>query len=364
MPRVSYSCLVQSAEHCICSGACIQLPCIDNYAPNLSGRCCLAPQYGEQVYNFREFFEDVLPRLHTGDIVLMSWPCEGQKGTQFSRCMAHTRTSHVATVYRPSDCMEVLKHRDRVFGDSVHPSRPLLFQALSGGECGSRTDTEKGGVELVDAEVFIKDYLDKHSHCRISTAVDPSAIGLHIVSARMLVGVERDAAFYRAFENSLTTFFNTRFEEDVMATNVMLSQIDLCQQCICCRCFLAKEDVSMLFCSELVAAVYRNANLVDQRNNVSEYVPAMFDSTRRLNLKEGVSLTKEHVLLGPGSLAERAAMGYPVLKEPMARHDTSSKAFGPGGFYGVEANKPMTNLFVPVPGQQTMGNSITESLLG
>ena len=83
-------------------------------------------------------------------------------------------------IYRPSESAFLL-HRDRVFGDKVHESRPLIFHAtagehteqggllgllasLAGGETGPRNEMEHGGVDLVDCEVWTKDYIDKWSH--------------------------------------------------------------------------------------------------------------------------------------------------------------------------------------------------------
>mmetsp|Transcript_79050 Transcript_79050/g.218798 ORF Transcript_79050/g.218798 Transcript_79050/m.218798 type:complete len:351 (+) Transcript_79050:130-1182(+) len=338
---------LSSAELCCCSGMCIDLPCMDRYAPNQSGCCCCTPRYIEEVHDIADFYQTVLPQLHTGDVVLCSWPVEGQTGTQISRCMAHTRTSHVGMVYRPSDSPGILKHRDMMFPDKVHASRPLMLHVIAAGECGPRMRTEKGGMDIVDLEVWTKDYMDKFSHCHKDCAEDVSMIGRQSFAVRMLVGVERDEAFYQAVEDVVEKYINTEFEKNVMTANVMVSQIDVCQAMPCCCCIRARKDTSMLFCSELTADAYKHTGLIDSGLNPSEMIPAMWDTTRKLKLRGDASLTVEHVCLGPATLEERRAMGYPDMADPSVRVDLSCETFGPGGFFGVDVAQPVQVLDAP-----------------
>lgn len=54
-----------------------------------------------------------------------------------------------------------------------------------------------------------------------------------------------------------------------------------------------KEDLSSLFCSELVAEAYQRMGLLDERKPSNEYTPKDFSSERRLALLGGYSLSKE-----------------------------------------------------------------------
>ncbi len=48
-----------------------------------------------------------------------------------------------------------------------------------------------------------------------------------------------------------------------------------------------KEDLSSVFCSELVAEAYQTLGLLDEKKPSNEYVPADFSSSRRLDLTKG-----------------------------------------------------------------------------
>lgn len=207
---------------------------------------------------------------------------------------------------------------------------------------------------MVDLEVFLKDYMDKFSHAHCDVAEDPCKIGLHFVGVRFLLGLERDDVFYRAVEEKVEQYLQTDFE-NVMTNNMLVSQCDCCQYCPCCKCLLAREDVSELFCSELAAEVFKNTGLIDKKLNSSEFVPAHWCSTRKLRLQGAVMLSDEHVVYGPGSLEERKAMQYPDIKDPLVRYDMSFEAFGSGGFWGADVSKPLPSL---PPSQKTMSDGV------
>merc|ERR1712203_661710 len=90
----------------------------------------------------------------------------------------------------------------------------------------------------------------------------------------------------------------------------------------------------------------------------SEIIPAMFDSTRRLKLKNGVHFSEEHVIMGPKTLEDRSAMGYPE-RHPSVPLQTS-ESVGPGGFYRVDVTRPTPIIAAPTdglvskPGQHAM----------
>merc|ERR1712157_30542 len=103
-------------------------------------------------------------------------------------------------------------------------------------------------------------------------------------------GVERDVAFYQGIEEMVVKFSDTDFES--MNANMIASQVDFCQQIPCCVCFQANRDEKFLFCSEFAAEVYEAAGLIDKDLNISEFVPAMWDTTRNLQLLNSTTMTK------------------------------------------------------------------------
>jgi len=305
----------------------------------------MLPSYVDREVSFQHFFEVVAPELRTGDIVVASWPNEQDFGTGVSRCMAHSRTSHVAMIYRPSDCPSILKYRDLKFADQVHESRPLLVQMIAAGECGHRIRRETGGLEVVDFEVYAKDYLDKFQHNPQS--FDPRTSAPHRMSVRTLNDFQRTQAFYEAVEAAITKHLDKPFN-GAKTWNVMSSQLDMCQgcfRCYCCRVpWLANEQLDSLFCSVLIADIWKTAGLLDSKLIASEMVPAMWDTTRRIQLQQGASLSLEVSVLGPQTEQERTeAMKYPARTGQPGQgggFDISCDEFGSGGFWRVDVTKP------------------------
>merc|ERR1712032_452108 len=104
----------------------------------------------------------------------------------------------------------------------------------------------------------------------------------------------------------------------------------------------------MLLCSEMIAEVHKNTGLLDKSLTSQEILPAMWDTTRRLQLPAGVSLSKEHVIFGPKTLEDRSKMGYPAREDPRFAGFTfpldTSESLGAGGFYGVDVSRPINSV--------------------
>merc|ERR1711939_361366 len=111
----AWTCL-DRGEDCCCSGIFIQPPCLNQYAPvrSCSGICCCCcPQvYDAEEKTLASWVQDILPELHTGDVVLTSWPRGVYRDIHIARCCSHSRWTSIGLVYRPSDCPDVLKKRD------------------------------------------------------------------------------------------------------------------------------------------------------------------------------------------------------------------------------------------------------------
>ncbi len=79
-------------------------------------------------------------------------------------------------------------------------------------------------------------------------------------------------------------------------TELILSAIDAQEEYLS---FLrnTKEDLSSLFCSELVAAAYMRMNLIDKEKLSNEYTPDDFASSGDLKLKMGKLEKEEYIEL-------------------------------------------------------------------
>jgi len=312
-------CLYSQGENSCVSGICIEIPCCDPIAPNYGGCCCIKPAYNQKMYElgqFGDFFSQVLPSLHTGDIILCSWPKED--GNQINRCMTHSRWTHVGVVYRPSDSPHVLKQRFTDDGVSAHVTRPLIMQCLMTGN-----DTDPA-LSLHDAEVYLKDYLPKWPNWENPDDYSPFVIGV-----RHLQQVDKDDAFYEAFDACWA-----RHKEEQYGGAGFLTAFDLCQFMPCCEWMVANDDEGVIFCSEFVADVYKEAGLIQGDTDAAEVLPSYFDSTRRLKLLQGATLSVEHVFVGPNTKEEYEALGY----------GTPYGGDGPPaglGWYGVDITKPI-----------------------
>lgn len=314
------------AEDAVCSGACLAVPCLDPYAPNVSGCCCMPLRYSEQRCTFDYFFTEVLPRLHTGDVFLTSWPAKKGEWAQTARCMMRSRWTHVGMVYRPSDCPKILHTRDRLFGPQVNDTRPLIAQMLVYGQMGFR---DGQGFEMVDLETWVKDYLDKYSH-----DAEPDAIGQFFVGVRFLTDFERDEQFYKAVQQKVDDYWHRPYEQQ----DTMMAAIDLCE-CIPYLDFTyKKDDDSSVFCSELVAEIYKAAGLLNPNLSGNEFIPRNFDTTSMLLLKKGAKLSCEYVIASPTSEEERLTWGY---KNRGKADPLSKNRFGHGGFWGVDTYRPV-----------------------
>eukprot|EP00450_Noctiluca_scintillans_P008942 CAMPEP_0194487658 /NCGR_PEP_ID=MMETSP0253-20130528/7866_1 /TAXON_ID=2966 /ORGANISM="Noctiluca scintillans" /LENGTH=436 /DNA_ID=CAMNT_0039327913 /DNA_START=73 /DNA_END=1383 /DNA_ORIENTATION=- len=320
------------------SGALQEIPCFDCYAPNCSCCCCVHPCYSEKLHTFTDFFDQVMPRLHTGDIVICSWSKED--GTASTRCLLHSKWTHVGVIYRPSDCPSILRHRDWT-GASLDPSRPMTAEVLCGGQ------RSPASLYLEDFETMAKRYVDKQGMLqgREWDQFSPMVLGV-----RHLTGVKKDDEFYTKFEQCIERHWNMEYK---MST---LTGFDLCQCCPLCKFEKAEDDPNSTFCSEFVAQLYMDLGIIDSKLDAAEFSPSFFDTTRHLWMHDG-HLSKEHVLIGPNTIEERSAMGYPPQGEwpvqKMRRVEDALLGEDDGGDYssGGPSASP--------PAQQGMGQDDT-----
>jgi len=194
-----------------------------------------------------------------------------------------------------------------------------------------------GGLDVVDLEVFMHDYMDQVS---MTNSGLRAAVGF-----RFLEDAKRDEEFYRNIEEVVQKYYNTPFEKDPI--NMAKSEINCCN-CVPLPCYCwcrPKPDTTSLFCSEFVAEAYKAAGLLPSRIISTDVIPPKLDTTRDVHLLNGVTLSKEYVVFGPRNAEERLQMGYPP-SEAASSSDASKKlqvstSLGPGGFYNVDVSQPI-----------------------
>jgi len=331
--------LTEHGENSCLSGICLEVPCIDPYAPNVSGCCCCHPWYSEKTYDFVEFFKEIPPQLHTGDIILCSWIVE-DIGIQ--RCMMHSKWSHTGMIYRPSDCPEILISPSNPDNPSGHPSRPRIAQFIM-------NDGVSPALEIDDFEMYMKDYLDKHANVPPFHPNDnPDTYSEFEITVRFLQGVERTRNFYQSVESVINENKNKRYG---MA---MASGIDLCQANPCCFCLKSLEtaevETDAMMCAEFVASAYQELGLINPDLNPNEFIPPMFDSSRHLWLRKGASLSMQHTTKGPETMDDRKRCGYKSTP-PTGCPD------GSPGWWGVDTNAPVEIKWPAEEGSAPSGQS-------
>mmetsp|Transcript_12344 Transcript_12344/g.22096 ORF Transcript_12344/g.22096 Transcript_12344/m.22096 type:complete len:196 (-) Transcript_12344:128-715(-) len=171
----------------------------------------------------------------------------------------------------------------------------------------------------------MKDYLDKFSNCD-----DPDEKSPFLVGVRFLTGYTRDKDFYKSIEATIKACANVTYNMDTS------SGIDLCQFWPCCKCMKSTEEPNAMFCSEFVAKAFMNAGLINPKLNAAEFIPSMFDTSRHVWLRKGARLSEEHVVVGPNTLKERAAMGYKGQPGFLARKGD--------GIWGTDLTKAVKDL--------------------
>lgn len=106
------------------------------------------------------------------------------------------------------------------------------------------------------------------------------------VAARSLVDVKRDIMFYRILEDFKTENRNKPYEQNY---------IELFKSAYDGPFGGNKEDLSSLFCSELVAELYQRWGLLPEQPASNEYTPNDFSEGKGLKLLKG-KLTEEILL--------------------------------------------------------------------
>ena len=188
-----------------------------------------------------ERYENIRDTLNTGDIVL----CSG-KGTVSTLIKAFTGSqwSHVAMVLRLATEFDFV----------------LCWESTTLGKLRDVYDGQpKKGVQLVPLSERIATYEGK-------------------IAIRRLTGVELGQTAIQSLNELRKELRGKPYETD---------RIELLKSAYEGFGGLNEEDLSSVFCSELVAEAYQRLGLVSDRKPSNEYIPADFSQSKELSLLKG-----------------------------------------------------------------------------
>lgn len=197
-------------------------------------------------------YSDIRTQLKTGDILLFSGKGAISEGIKF---FTLSRWSHVGIVYR--------------LADPLDPQGSVF--------CWESTTLS----ELQDAETG-----------RLTRGVQ-----------RVELSERLERCFARGYEISVRALTRTLTEDMIRALNAFrhevsgrpyeTSKLELLKAAYDGVFGNNKEDLSSLFCSELVAEAYQRMGLLPETTPSNEYTPKDFSSEHRLVLQQGFALQNE-----------------------------------------------------------------------
>ncbi|MDP8206236.1 MAG: YiiX/YebB-like N1pC/P60 family cysteine hydrolase [Candidatus Electryonea clarkiae] len=194
-------------------------------------------------------YETVRKNLKTGDILLFS----GKGGISHGiKLFTFSKWSHVGMVLRLPDSNAVFLWESTTLSN--------LRDAADG--------KKKNGVQLV----LLRERLDTYDG---------------EVSLRRLNGFKIDNEKYMDL---------MAFREEVRNRSYEKNEIELIKAAYDGPWGHNEEDLSSLFCSELVAEAYQRVGLLTERKSSNEFTPKDFSDEKKLDLPEGVSLSKEVII--------------------------------------------------------------------
>lgn len=271
--------------------------------------------------------EESVHSLETGDIVLFA----GTSATgEFLRCVLGTPWSHVGLVYRPSAAavaaaLTTCNHAEALPAQCLycalqHSDGPLLFESVRNHDGLALAGGDDEGVRLV----CLAERIASGTHCEK-------------VCARKLVFESRELEMaHRARiehallhgEASLQRLLGRPYETSI--SDLVRSYLGgtwwwrVCGLAFVCASCCGDEDEDedgddadaerrqrSIFCTELVAAVYRCSGLLHAASSGDDdmYTPVDFASNRRsrLRFRSGVSLRRPRLLAAAATAAAAAA---------------------------------------------------------
>ncbi|MEM9276770.1 MAG: hypothetical protein AAGA80_28105 [Cyanobacteria bacterium P01_F01_bin.143] len=180
-------------------------------------------------------------QLKTGDIVLFHGKGFFSWAIKFS---TKSNWSHVGMVVNDPDVHE----------------EPMIFESTTLSNVrDSLTGKRRGGVQLVSYKDRINSYNGK-------IAVRP-------------LNVSRSDAFEEKVKNIINQLHGREYEESLwQLANSSWDLLPISEN---------KEDLSSVFCSELVAHIYQELGFLDESKPSNEYTPGDFEENAKLELLTG-----------------------------------------------------------------------------
>lgn len=228
-------------------------------------------------------------QLQTGDLLLM---CSTHPYGEWARALAKTKWDHVAMIVR---------HRPRVQAEvrcneadfEKWPKCRKYHQPSSHERDRDYDFSEPSGDPLRDLEVFETTGQGCHVYTLLHRLRDDPEISKRYSRVAIRpVKVQRTEEMLESVEEFIASVRNTPFEQN---------QEEL-RQCIM-RQKTAGEDLSTLFCAEMVAACYQKMGIMSQERSSNEFLPCDFSSE---NAKWGACLIggaewgPEEIIKAPG----------------------------------------------------------------
>lgn len=204
-------------------------------------------------------YADLRGELRTGDILLFSGKGGISDGIKF---FCGSKWSHVAMVYRFTD--------NSGDSDSVFCWESTTLSNIPDAETGKLTR----GVQRVE----------------LSERLERCFASGYEVSVRRL-NQNLDMNMLKALD---------AFRREVSGRPYEKNWLELVKSAYDGWLGMNKEDLSSLFCSEMVAAAYQRMGLLSRDLASNEYTPKDFSDERRLSLLDGYALDAEIAISGLG----------------------------------------------------------------
>lgn len=195
-------------------------------------------------------YNEIRTQLKTGDIVLFSGSSPISHGIKL---LTFSKWSHIGMVFK-------LPEIDTIF----------LWEATTGSNIADAIDGKiKHGVRLVLLSERIQTYQGE-------------------VAIRQLNGFDMTQDQHRSLMQLRNQLKNKRYEEN---------ELELMKSAFDGPFGTNQEDLSSLFCSELVAEAYQCLGLLDESIPSNEYIPKDFAEKKPLKLRSGAYLGEEIALI-------------------------------------------------------------------
>jgi hypothetical protein len=197
-------------------------------------------------------YQDIRSQLKTGDVLLFSGKGQISEGIKF---FTLSKWSHVGMVYRFDDPLDP--------DGSVFCWESTTLCDIADADTGKLTR----GVQRVE----------------LSERLERCFAKGYEISVRSLS---------KALTDDMVRALNT-FRHTVSGTPYEKNKIELIKSAYDGIFGDNKEDLSSLFCSELVAEAYQKMGILTEAKPSNEYTPKDFSSEKTLRLEHGYSFTRE-----------------------------------------------------------------------